>query len=139
MKRSMASLLCLLILSSGCMTTRTPRVQAAPQTSARAADGEVLAEFASQLRIGARVKATVTGNRTIRGTLVKRTDQALVIQPRTRVAEPLLEVPFADLLALEQEVPSSGGSGRAIAIGVGVGIGAAVGTLWVLALLLSGT
>ena len=113
MKRFMASLLCVLLLAPGCVTSRTPRVQATPQGPARVADGEVLADFAGQLRIGSRVKATITGNRTIRGTLVKRTDQALVIQPRTRVAEPLVEVPFAELLALEQEArPPAGPAAR---------------------------
>ena len=138
MKRFTASLLCALLLASGCVTSRTPRVQTTPQGPARIADGDVLAGYAGQLRIGSRVKATITGNRTIRGTLVKRTDQALVIQPRTRVAEPLVEVPFAELLALEQETPS-GGTGRAVAIGVGVGVGAAVVTLYVLALILGGS
>ena len=103
MKRFFASLLCVLLLAPGCATSGTPRVQTTPQVSARAADQEVLAGFAAQLRIGSRVKATLTGDRTIRGTLLKRTDRSLVIQPRTRVAEPLVEVPFDDLLALEEE------------------------------------
>ena len=127
MKRFMASLLCVLLLAPGCVdesdASRASRAARAGTDRRR----EVLAGFAGQLRIGSRVRATITGNRTIRGTLVKRTDQALVIQPRTRVAEPLVEVPFAELLALEQEVPSSGGTGRAVAIGVGVGVGAALG------------
>jgi hypothetical protein len=138
MKRFTASLLCVLLLASGCVTSRTPRVQATPQGSARITDGDVLAGFAGELRLGSRVKATTTGNRIIRGTLVKRTDQALVLQPRTRVAEPLVEIPFGELLALEQENPSSG-TGRAVAIGVGVGVSAAVVTLYVLALLLGGS
>jgi hypothetical protein len=139
MKRFTASLFCVVLLASGCATTRTPRVQASPQEPARTADGEVLAGFAAQMRIGSRVKATIAGNRTIRGTLVKRTDQSLVLQPRTRVAEPLVEIPFGELLALEQETQSSSAPGRAIAIGVGVGVSAAVVTLYVLALLLGGS
>lgn len=138
MKRFTASLLCVLLLASGCVTSRTPRVQTTPQVPTRIADGDVLADFAGQLRIGSRVKATITGNRVIRGTLVKRTDQALVLQPRTRVAEPLVEIPFSELLALEQENPPSG-TGRAVAVGVGVGVSAAVVTLYVLALLLGGS
>ena len=126
MKRCIASLLCVLLLAPGCAASRTPRVQTAPQAPVKVADREVLAEFAGQLRIGSRVKATVTGHRTVRGTLVKRTDQALVIQPRGRVAEPLIEVPFDELIALEQEATSSGGNARAVAIGAGVGAGAAL-------------
>jgi hypothetical protein len=133
MKRFTALLLCVGLVAPGCMTSQTHRMQTAPPVPARVADREVLADFAGQLRIGSRVKATITGNRIVRGTLLKRTDQALVIQPRARVAEPLIEVPFDDLLALEQEGPSSGGTGRAAAIGAGVGAGAALGVLFLLA------
>jgi hypothetical protein len=133
MKRFIASLLCVLLLAPGCAASRTPRVQTTPQAPVKAADREVLAEFAGQLRIGSRVKATITGNRIVRGTLMKRTDQALVLQPRARVAEPLIEVPFDALLALEQEEKSSGSTGRGIAIGAGVGAGVALGVLFLLA------
>jgi hypothetical protein len=54
------------------------------------------------------------------------------VQPRTRIPEPLVEVPFENLVALEQELPS-GGTARAIAIGVGVGVSAALGMLFLLA------
>jgi hypothetical protein len=133
MKRFIASLLCVLLLAPGCAASRTPRVQTAPQATVKVADREVLAEFAGQLRIGSRVRATITGNRIVRGTLMKRTDHALVIQPRARVAEPLIEVPFDELLALEQEEKSSGSTGRGIAIGAGVGAGVALGVLFLLA------
>jgi hypothetical protein len=68
--------------------------------------------------------------------LVKRTDDALTLQPRTRVPEPLVEIRYADLLAIEPE-GSSGTTAKTIAIGVAVGVGAAVGTLFILAALLS--
>jgi len=134
MKRFIALLLCVGLVAPGCATSQTPRVQTARPTPARVADRDVLADYAGQLRLGSRIKATTTDNRIVRGTLVKRTDQALVIQPRTRVAEPLIEVPFDELLALEQEVPSPSGAstGRAVAIGAGVGAGAALGVLFLL-------
>jgi hypothetical protein len=134
MTRLIASLLCVGLAAPGCAMNHRARVQTAPAPAV--SDGTVLADFASQLKIGAHVRATTTGNRTVRGTLVKRTDRAIVIQPRARVAEPLLEVPFDELLALEQETPSSGSTGRAIAIGAGVGAGAALGTLFLIAALL---
>jgi hypothetical protein len=135
MKRWMASLLCVVLVAPGCATSQTPRMQTAPQSLTRPAEREVLSEFAAQLPLGSRVKATLDGNRTIRGTLVKRTDKAIVVQPHTRIPEPLVEVPFANLVALEQERPSNG-TGRAIAIGVGVGVGAALGMLLLLAAVL---
>jgi hypothetical protein len=136
MTRFIALLLCVGLAAPGCAMNHTARVQTAPAPVV--SDRAVLADFAGQLRIGSHVRATVTGNRTIRGTLLKRTDRAIVIQPRGRVAEPLVEVPFNELLALEQETPSSGSTGRAIAIGAGVGAGAAIGTLFLIAALLWG-
>ena len=102
MKRFIAVLLCVGLTAPGCAMNQTARVQTAPAPAV--SDHTVLADFASQLKVGAHVRATITGNRTIRGTLVKRTDRAIVIQPRARVAEPLVEVPFDELLALEQEL-----------------------------------
>ncbi len=134
MKRFIASVLCVLLAAPGCATGMA-RVQTTPTVPVRAADPSVLGDFARQLPLGSRIRATLSGNHVIRGTLLKRTDQALVIQPRARIAEPPVEVPFANLLAIEQELPSSG-TGRAVAIGVGVGVGAALGVLFLLAALL---
>jgi hypothetical protein len=131
MKRFIASLLCVLLAAPGC-TAGTARVQTVPSVPVRAADPGVVGEFARQIPIGSRVKATVSGNHVIRGMLLKRTDQAIVIQPRARIAEPAVEVAFANLVALEQEEPSNA-TGRAVAIGVGVGVGAALLFLMILA------
>ena len=79
-------------------------------------DQSALPDFARQLPLGARVRLKVRGGDTLRGTLIKTTDTSLVVQPRTRVAEALVEVPFDRLMAIEQEVPSNG-TGRAVAIG----------------------
>ena len=84
MKRFIAVLLCVGLTAPGCAMNHTARVQTAPAPVV--SDRTVLADFASQLKVGSHVRATVTGNRTIRGTLVKRTDRAIVIQPRARVA-----------------------------------------------------
>jgi hypothetical protein len=138
MKRFTASLLCVLLLAAGCATSGAPRVQTAPPAPPRTADTAVLAEYAGQLKLGARVKATIANNRSIRGTLVKRTDKALIIQPRTRIAEPLVEVPFAELLALEEET-KNGGVGRKVAIAVGVGAGAYLTMLLLFAALIGGS
>jgi hypothetical protein len=48
------------------------------------------------------------------------------------VAEPFVEIPFDQLVSLEQEVPSSG-TGKAVAVGVAAGAGAALGVLLLLA------
>ena len=138
MKRFIASLLCALLVAPGCAASQGPRAQVAPPLPAASAiNSEVLGEFARQLPLGARIRATVAGNRTIRGTLLKRTDVALVIQPRARVAEPLVEIPFSSLLAIEQEHKSNS-TGKAVAIGAAVGVGAALGLLMLIAAAMGG-
>jgi hypothetical protein len=132
-----AAALCVALAAPGCVASQGPRVQTAPAAPVATADSQVLADFVERLDLGTRVKVTVGDNKTIRGTLVKRTAEALVLQPRTRVPEPLLEIKYADLLAIEPEPRSSGGTAKAVAIGVAVGVGAAVGTLFILAALLS--
>jgi hypothetical protein len=91
----------------------------------------VLTDYARQLPIGTRVRASAADRRTVRGTLVKRTDTAIVIQPRTRVAEPVVEIPYDQLVALEQEFPSTG-TGKAVAAGLAAGAGAALGVILIL-------
>ena len=143
MRRLLALLLCALLSAPACaMNNRGPRVQTAPaaaQTPSAlpVADRAVLAEFAKQLPLGTRVKAQIAGNRAIRGTLVKVTDTYIVLQPRTRIAEPLEEVPFDRLLALEQDVPSAGNAGRTAAIAASAAAAATLGVLLILAAVFS--
>ncbi len=137
MKRLFALFLCALISAPACATRSGPRVQMAPTVSARStSDRAVLAEFARQLPLGSRVKASVADEGTIRGTLLKVTDTSIVVQPRTRVAEPLAEVPFDRLLALEQDVPGSS-AGRTAAISAAAAGGATLAVLMVLAAIFS--
>jgi len=137
MKPLIVLVLCLGLAAPGCATSQTTRVQTGPQAAPAALDRAILADFARNLPVGTRVRATIAGPRTIRGTLLKTTDTAIVVQPRTRVAEPLVEIPVDQLLALEQETPG-GGTGRAIAIGAAVGAGAALGVIFILAAIFAG-
>jgi hypothetical protein len=131
MKRMTALLLCLGLSAPGCAAHQGARMQVVPQPASVAPGGEALADFARQLPPGSRVRAKLTGNRVIRGTLLKTTDVAVVIQPRTRVPEPLVEVPLGELLVLEQET-NGNGVGKAIAIGASAGAAAALGVLLII-------
>jgi hypothetical protein len=116
MRRLVALALSTALAAPGCAS-----VNARPQTGA----------IASYRTDSQRVRVKVTSGDTIRGTLVKTTDTSVILQPRTRIAEPLIEVPFDKLAALEQEMPSSS-AGRAIAIGAAAGAGAALGIIMLL-------
>lgn len=130
MKRIVAAVLTLSIVTSGCaMTARTTTAHSLD----RDAQHEILASYAEQLRIGTRVRATLDDNRVVRGTLVKKTSDALFVQPGGRIAEPLVELRLADLRAVEQVQPKTGSTGKAIAVGAAVGAGVSLGVLMLLA------
>jgi len=131
MRRVVALLLCGGIALPGCATAGSPRLQRIAPTTTSVQSAKTLGEYAEQLGVGTRVRAVMAGNRTVRGTLVKTTNQAIFIQPRTRLAEPVVEIPLDQLLSLDKEVPS-GGVGKSIAIGAASGAGAAIGVILIL-------
>ena len=134
MKRLVALLLCSALALPGCATARASTrtfTTGGPGQDRPTASGQLLADYARQLPPGTRVRVTLSGNRALRGTLLRVTDTDVAIQPRTRVPEPPVEVRFDDLEAIEIEQPN--GIGRTIAIGAAVGAGAAVGVLLILA------
>jgi hypothetical protein len=132
MQRVLALCLSVALALPACASSGGMRAQSRGQIVAPGADRSILADFAQQLPAGTRVRATMTDHRRIRGTLMKATSTSIFIQPRTRVPEPVVEVRFDQLLALEQET-SNGGTGRAVAIGAAAGAGAALGVLLLLA------
>ena len=59
MKRFIAMLLCVGLTAPGCAMNHTARVQTAPAPAV--SDHTVLADFASQLKVGTHVRSTITG------------------------------------------------------------------------------
>jgi hypothetical protein len=135
MRRFIACLLSVALVAPGCAASQGVRVQTASTVLAPTADQTVMADYIRQIPVGSRVKASTTmpdGPRSIRGTLLKTTDRSVIVQPRARVTEPLVEIPFSQIRSLEIET-QGGGTGRAIAVGAAVGAGAAIGVLFILA------
>jgi hypothetical protein len=117
-------------LLTGCATAPAASRQAGVRTAPAADTRQIIAEFVQKLPVGSRIVATLDSGRRVRGTILKATDQAIVIQPRGRVPQPPLEIPLDQLtsVALDQ----SKGVGKAIAIGAAVGAGAALAVLTLL-------
>jgi hypothetical protein len=140
MKRAIALVLTVVLMAPACATSQAPRIQASPTPSTQLTptDRQIMAEFARGLPAGSRVRATMAGSRTVRGTLMKATDTAIVVQPRARVPEPMIEMPFDQLVSLELEQTTSGSTGRTVGIAVAVGAGAALGVLLILAAIFAG-
>jgi hypothetical protein len=130
MKRTLALILSVALASAGCTAARAqgPRVPTRPDT--RQPDTTVMASYISQLPLGARVRVSLADGTTVRGILMKADADPIVVQKRTRIPEPPLEIPIRDVVALEAKI---GNTGRAIAMGAAAGAAAALGVLMILA------
>ena len=137
MKRAMALVLAVTIASPACATvgSRASRSFAAPQTTSGRPDPALMAGYINQLPIGARVKVDLASGDEIRGTLMKRDGDPIVVQRRTRVPEPPMEIRLRDIVAMELE--AQGDSGRTVAIAIAAGAGSALGVLLLLAAIFS--
>jgi len=119
-RQAVAAMLCAALASSGCASTGVVQVSPAPSGD-RIADRAVMAEYVQKLQTGATVKVERTHRRTVRGVLMKATDHLIVIQPRTRLPEPAIEIPLDDVLAVTLESKSGNSIGRSIAVGAAAG------------------
>lgn len=126
-------------LVGGCATASGTRLATAPspQTGPPHSydDQAVLAEYVQRLPPGTRVRVDRAGGEVVKGTLMKASDAAIVVQRRTRVPEPPLEIPLTTVLAVTPE--ATNGVAKAIGVGAAAGAAAALGTLLILAAVFS--
>ena len=121
MKRAFVLMLCVALVASGCATTQTTGAVVAPSTTGvHPADRAVLAEYVQRLPLGSIVRVNLMDGRELRGTLMKATEASVIVQPRTRVPEPPLEVPLGDVMGVTLD--KKGGGSLAKAIGVGAAL-----------------
>jgi hypothetical protein len=119
-----ALMLCMVIMTPGCATMRGVRVQTPSHTAAT--DQSMLAEYVQKLTPGSAVRVERTGGKNVRGTLIKATDRSVVVQPRTRLPEPPVEVALGEVLSVTPESPRGANFAKAIAAGAAAGAGAAL-------------
>jgi hypothetical protein len=119
-KHAIVVVLCASVAASGCATTGVVQVSPAPSGD-RPADRALMAEYVQKLQTGATVKVERTQRRTTRGVLMKATDHAIFVQPRTRLPEPAVEIPLDEVLAVTLESKSGNSIGRSIAVGAAAG------------------
>ena len=122
MKRGIGVIVCAAMAVSGCATTRVVQVSPAPSGD-RVADRSVMAEYVQKLQTGATIKVERTHRRSMRGVLMTATDQAIYVQPRTRLPEPAIESPLDDVLSVTLESKQGNSIGRSIAAGAAAGAG----------------
>lgn len=138
MTRQAIVLLLCAVLAGGCATSGGRLTMApSPQAAAPYSQGDqaVLAEYVLRLPPGTRVRVDRLGGEVVKGTLMKASDAAIVVQRRTRVPEPPLEIPLNTVLAVTPE--TTNGVAKAIGVGAAAGAAAALGTLLILAAVFS--
>jgi hypothetical protein len=128
----MAVMLCATTAAAGCASTgatRSASASAGPQASV---GRSVMAEYVQKLPPGTPVRVSRSHAHTVRGTLMKATDQSVFVQPKTRIAEPMVEIPLDDVLGVTPEHPGGKSIGRAIGAGAAAGAAATVTILLIL-------
>lgn len=87
-------------------------------------EAKALRQMASAIPVGSRVKAQTNTGARVSGTLMSVTDEAVIIKKRTRLPEPAVTVPFAELSRLELQTGEGMSAGKVIGIGLAAGAGA---------------
>lgn len=95
------------------------------------AQTEVMRKYLRGLQAGSTIKIKVRKQGTLKATLMTVEDDAITVQPKTRVPEPVRTIPIEMIERVELD--QGGGIGRAVAIGAAAGAGAALGVILILA------
>lgn len=114
-----------LVISAFLVTAAVPRAQ-------QVQGAEIWREFAATLQPGASISVRLTGGQRVKASLLRVSDEAITIQPQTRVPVPPQQVAYRDIESLELQRTGGGiGVGKAVAVGVAVGAGAFLGLLMI--------
>jgi hypothetical protein len=136
-RQSIASLLCVLLALPGCASIRPSQRSGVPvQTVPASADPSMMAEYVRKLPTGSRVRVDTAQGRTLHATLMAAAEDRITIQRHTRLPVPPENIPMTDIARVTVEQPSSGN--KFMAIGAAIGAGAAVGVVWLIAVLAFG-
>ena len=146
LRQMLALVLCGALAGTGCASASGARIAQAPQApqAARAtqatqttqADNSAIADYVQRLAPGTRVRVEQTDGRSFRGTLMRSTPQAMVVQKNTRVPEPPIDVPLDRVARVT--IDGNGSSvGKTVAIGVGTGVAVTFGIFAILAAIFS--
>jgi hypothetical protein len=134
MRQLIAILSCITLITSsvGCASAGGTRISIQPN----GADTIAMADYVQRLPAGSKVSVERTDGTSLRGTLMKASGDLVVVQKNTRIPEPPVEVPIAQIA----RVTLSGGgmsTGKAIAIGVASGAGTFLAVIGIFAMIFS--
>jgi len=92
-----------------------------------------MADYVQKIPAGSRIRVERTDGGSFRGTLMRATETEIVVQKNTRVPEPPLEIPLAQLSRVTLDSGSNGSVGKAVGIGIAAGVGSVLAFLAILA------
>ena len=123
MKQVTALVLVATLATSGCASASGGRRAVQTPSVVNAA---AMSDYVQRIPAGSRVRVERTNGDSMRATLMKATAESIVVQRNTRVAEPPIEIPVAELarVTLDQ------GGGTSVAKAVGIGIASGVGAFF---------
>ena len=103
-----------------------------PAASSAQVNGDVWRSFSEQIAVGTELKIELGNGQHFRATLVGTRDDAVLLQPKTRVTVPVQAVPYAAIARMERRQHGGMSAGKAVAIGVASGAGAFLAILAIL-------
>ncbi len=97
---------------------------------------EVWRNFVERVDVGTELNVRLNDGRRIHATLVGVGDDAVLLQPKTRIPVPIQAIRYEEIVRIE---PRRAGSspGRAVAIGIATGVGVFFGILAIVAATIS--
>jgi hypothetical protein len=112
-------------LPAGISAQGQPQARAAaPQSQA-----EIWKAFAAQVDVGTELVVRLRNGQRFRATLIAVRDDAVLLQPKTRVPVPVQPLAYEEIVTLERRDGGGIGGGKAAAIGIASGAGAFVAIL----------
>ena len=94
--------------------------------------GDVWRSFAGRVEVGTELNVRLHNGQRFRAVLVGVRDDAVLLQPKTRIPVPVQAVSYDAIASLERRQEGGIGAGKAAAIGVGAGVGTFFGLLLIL-------
>jgi hypothetical protein len=83
---------------------------------------DVWRNFVQRLDVGTELNVQLNDGRRVRATLVGVQDEAVLLQPKTRIAVPVQAVRYDEIVRMEPR-KTGHGTGKAVAIGAATGVG----------------
>jgi hypothetical protein len=102
----------------------TPLLANAQQTLAADAEAAAFKQLANKIPLGSRVKVQSRDGQRMTATLVAVNEDAIVVKRESRVPEPAVSIPLAQLTRLQLDEKSGFSVGKALGVGLAAGVGA---------------